>query len=192
MKPTHKFPESDFKPTPFLQAAFQMVSETLVATKSIPPLLILAVDKEEHEKQPDDESDLKGLFITEFPGEMLNSGDGKDKLAEMLKDMLKTRPSKEAVFVTEIWTSKPDTPEDIMKLILERKIMPAQLPNKYRAEGIMLQYYDLSVTPAKNYFGKAIFSRDADGNVVLVEDPEYLDVGEQLTRTEGRFANLAS
>lgn len=187
-----RFPKSDFTPTPFLQAVFQLVNERLVATKTIPPLFAVSVDREdlpEGEFYTHEENSM-GIMVNEFSPSMLDSGKGKDALADMVRAMLKTRPGKEAVLMTEIWAAKPDVPDEIMALVVSGKMSVGQLPEKFKCEGIMYQYYDMTGEKPKNYFGQSMFQRDADGNVVMIEDPEFMGSDDML-RSTGRFTNLA-
>lgn len=132
-----------------------------------------------------------GLLITQFPGEMLNSGKSKDKLAEMIREMLKNRPSDQVAFVTEAWSTVGDLPEEYWKMYQEGLINIGDLPSKYKQEIVMIKFTDLRNSDRKEYMGKIAFQRDEKGTIMSVDDPDFfLQKNVGGVSFKGRFDDL--
>lgn len=178
-----------FEKSTFIQESFKLVSFMLTADKSLSPLLLLSVDNTSKEG----EDPKPGVIIAEFDPMLVNSGAGKDKLAGMIKDMLKGKPTTEFVFVTEAWAMARGTPSEYESMIVQRRMSVSELPNKYKDEIIMLSYYDLrDSNNKKSYTGMAVFTRDTEGNVLFVEDPTWILTNALGVKMEGRFTELVN
>ena len=163
----------------FINSSIEIIKAILNKDNGLPPLLLMAVE-------PSEERPERGICVAHFPTKLLESGKGKDELAAIIKEMLKSKPSDEVVFVTEAWSAKPNLPKDIEKMLLDYTIKPGQLPARFKEEIIMLQYYDLRSGKTVNHMGKIPFYRDTDGNVTHYDEPEWFEA----KKSEGRFTNL--
>ena len=168
----------------FLDKVVDIVQQMITETKGLPPQLFLYVEPTETEPKP-------GICIAHFPTDLLNSGKGKDTLSEILKTMLKTRPSKEVVFVTEAWSARRGLPKELETMLTQNKMRLSQLPSKYRQEVIMLQYYDSRAGGKPvNWMGRKEFERDPDDNVINFYETEWVCMSTEGAKTSGRFTNL--
>ena len=175
-------------PSPFTEISHQIVSHMLTDTKSLPPLLLLDA--------PNDQTPEKsGILISELPPHLLENSASKSVLADMVKGILKERPSNQSLFITEAWSMKAGTPAEYITMTMDGRMSVSELPKKYREEIIMYQYSDMRVSPTVNWMGKAVFERDDEGNVLNINDPEWINTSELAKKdggvSRGKFSNLA-
>lgn len=179
--------EDVLKSSDFLQAVVGLIRQMMDTENRINPFL--AVD------MPDMSvvggANEPGVLITQFPGEMLNSGESKDKLAVMLKEMLKARPSDQVAFVTEAWGTVGELPAEYWKMYQEGVLNIADFPNKYKQEIGMIKFTDLRNSGRKEYMGRIVFQRDDNGTIMSVDDPIFLlqDTSGGVS-FKGRFDDL--
>lgn len=167
----------------FVDKVTEIVQSMIEDTMSLPPQLFLYTAPTEKEQKP-------GICVTRFPVDMVMSGAGKDVLSDMLKDMLKTKPSDQVVFVTEAWSCRRNIPKELEKMLIDQKIRLSQLPSKFRQEVIMMQYYDARGAKTVNWMGKREFERDPEGNIIHFYDTEWTCMSVEGSKVSGRFTNL--